>query len=583
MSATDGSVGPGDEESEENFTSDAAVALKYPEPRLATVKQLYATAFRCAYPGCTKPLYSQDNDTGDWILSSRISHIHAKSRGGPRWIDMPAEENRGYDNLLLLCLDHATEIDDFPSRFPAELLREWKRTQVEEFQRLRRNWKIGDDQAQEVLDRSDSFERLHVPAVVELVRRVESLRLRALRARQLPLRHARQWQTLREQTRAHFGPAWDEHGNLLPNTVEPPKIETDSIWDALLRALEDAQAMTADPAHDALSELAAVRVTDAAIAPWCDELERSISVLQSESSRWHLEPDDYTKDTAFAAAATSLADAISALTRVAKGEVETPPVAPVVELAIAPVDHLADHRRVLESARPWIRVKTRPYDPDLHERLVAATVHPASLIPPVVSNLATGMDTTAALAAAVARNASPAEKMDLVEEYEAVRPLCAAVALLRAASLLAVEQGQEEVVDAVHESVMRLWQGADLTTPEFWRSNRVHGRALVGTCSSVTSAEEARARISQALLTDPSLRDAVLLACAGWDERRQRDDLTRVAGVDRTYRDVPVWLPVDDLLALDEDAGDTALGASPDAHEVLASMLRRVVETEHER
>ncbi|SMC95001.1 hypothetical protein SAMN05660733_02854 [Lentzea albidocapillata] len=69
--------------------------------------------FRCAKPDCSKPLYRMNNETGETILNGRVAHIHPRRRGGPRWKDeMTAEDNRSADNLLLLCEEHAFEIDD---------------------------------------------------------------------------------------------------------------------------------------------------------------------------------------------------------------------------------------------------------------------------------------------------------------------------------------------------------------------------------------------------------------------------------------------------------------------------------------
>lgn len=109
--------------------------MEYPPPSPATVKQLYATAFRCGEPTCTKPLYRLDNDTGDRILNSRVCHIYAHRPGGPRWRVMDPEENRGEANLLLLCIEHSYEIDDksLEARYPPELLFDWKRKQLEEY------------------------------------------------------------------------------------------------------------------------------------------------------------------------------------------------------------------------------------------------------------------------------------------------------------------------------------------------------------------------------------------------------------------------------------------------------------------
>ncbi len=104
--------------------------VEHPEPTDATVKQLYATALRCGRPGCMQALYRL-SDTGERVLNSRVAHVHARRENGPRWNPvMSAEENSSYDNLIVLCLQHASEIDITPEHFAAEMLREWKRVQV---------------------------------------------------------------------------------------------------------------------------------------------------------------------------------------------------------------------------------------------------------------------------------------------------------------------------------------------------------------------------------------------------------------------------------------------------------------------
>jgi hypothetical protein len=52
---------------------------------------------------------------------SRVAHICARSEGGPRWAPQMSEEaNRSGGNLILMCLEHATEIDETPEHFPVE-------------------------------------------------------------------------------------------------------------------------------------------------------------------------------------------------------------------------------------------------------------------------------------------------------------------------------------------------------------------------------------------------------------------------------------------------------------------------------
>ena len=84
-------------------------------PTEATVKRMYATAFRCGHPRCRKPLYRMNDATGDLTLNSTVAHIHARRENGPRWnASMSEEENRAEGNLILLCLEHSAELDAVP-------------------------------------------------------------------------------------------------------------------------------------------------------------------------------------------------------------------------------------------------------------------------------------------------------------------------------------------------------------------------------------------------------------------------------------------------------------------------------------
>lgn len=105
--------------------------IEHPAPTDATIKKLYGTALCCGYPECGQPLFRVSGLTGERVLNSRVAHIHARSENGPRWDPrMTGAENRGYGNLILLCEQHASEIDVTPDRFPPGLLREWKRRAV---------------------------------------------------------------------------------------------------------------------------------------------------------------------------------------------------------------------------------------------------------------------------------------------------------------------------------------------------------------------------------------------------------------------------------------------------------------------
>lgn len=100
----------------------------------STIKQLYGTAMACAFPDCAEPLLRWVTDRDTPILNSRIAHIAAASRKGPRYDQtMTDEERRGFENLLLLCLPHAEQIDsrELADRYPPETLRSWKTVQLQ--------------------------------------------------------------------------------------------------------------------------------------------------------------------------------------------------------------------------------------------------------------------------------------------------------------------------------------------------------------------------------------------------------------------------------------------------------------------
>lgn len=140
----------------DNRTSEQHV-IEHPHPTVATVKLLYAQALYCAFPGCREPLYREDEMSGKWVLNSRVSHICARSEGGPRWDPLQsAEANRSEANLVLMCTKHAGAIDDAltVSHYPAALLRDWKSAQVEEHRQRREGWPLTTAMAGEALTAS---------------------------------------------------------------------------------------------------------------------------------------------------------------------------------------------------------------------------------------------------------------------------------------------------------------------------------------------------------------------------------------------------------------------------------------------
>ena len=101
----------------------------------STVKQLYGAASTCAHPACDEPLLRWVDGLDTPVLNSRIAHICAASALGPRYDEaMSDEDRRAFNNLVLLCLPHAEEVDlkALVDRYPVETLHQWKFVQIQD-------------------------------------------------------------------------------------------------------------------------------------------------------------------------------------------------------------------------------------------------------------------------------------------------------------------------------------------------------------------------------------------------------------------------------------------------------------------
>ncbi|MEV7231212.1 hypothetical protein AB0M79_29970 [Polymorphospora sp. NPDC051019] len=193
----------------------SAGSIEHRTPTEGTIKQLYGTAWRCGEPTCKKPLYRLNGDTGEYILNSRIAHIHARSQGGARWDPgMSEAANRDASNLILLCDTHAWEIDQTPQHFTADMLREWKKTQLAEYQTLQRSWSLTDAEVTDVF--TASFTTLEDRLLRGICAAAESARQDERRQRQRLLiadtvRAANNWTgALRTATLSSAGDRWNK-------------------------------------------------------------------------------------------------------------------------------------------------------------------------------------------------------------------------------------------------------------------------------------------------------------------------------------------------------------------------------------
>ncbi len=78
----------------------------------------------CANPECNRKLIAKDGET----IVSKICHIEAASPNGPRYnSDMNDDERRDFNNLILLCDECHSVVDNNETKYTVSLLKEWKR------------------------------------------------------------------------------------------------------------------------------------------------------------------------------------------------------------------------------------------------------------------------------------------------------------------------------------------------------------------------------------------------------------------------------------------------------------------------
>lgn len=93
-----------------------------------TTKMLWGlAAARCSMPECRKFLVLDETETDAPATVGEMAHIVGESAEGPRGQAVLTREERDrYSNLILLCGDHHTEIDQQPEAWPVAKLQEIK-------------------------------------------------------------------------------------------------------------------------------------------------------------------------------------------------------------------------------------------------------------------------------------------------------------------------------------------------------------------------------------------------------------------------------------------------------------------------
>jgi len=485
------------------------------------------------------------DSTGDLILNSTVAHIHARSENGPRWDpQMTESQNRSAANLILLCLEHSREIDDVPEKYPAEDLRAWKVAQFAEYEELQRSWPITDEQASEVLKVSLKAHDLgraaaEAGAVLKVARLAVVVAETARRERRGVAEILSEYEARVEFYTRQAG-AWDENGERVE--VRPPRVEVVQLQKRLQAVCATATSLLEPLATDLLAELNAVKAVSPELTPWCDWCARSAVAVVTESGRVQ-------DGSEFEAALQGLGAASSAVAAAWRGD--SPPAPPDPPEPPSPEEETPQavarrvHREVLDRARPWHRVDTRPYDSDAYEALVAQMPY-ASGLPPVVTELPFYLDTTAALAACVARNADDAEYRRRIEEATSLAPLSAAAHLLRHLGRIARESERLDLASEARDRLASVLSAADWTVARAWEENAPYCRALFEFSVQLMGAAEASLLVERAISSVGAA--PVLTGFCSWRENVDFDSVEPPT-VHRYIDTMPAWFPSDVLLA----------------------------------
>ncbi|GHD79320.1 HNH endonuclease signature motif containing protein [Streptomyces goshikiensis] len=100
-----------------------------------TIKLLFGSASRCAYPECLEPLVFKDR--GRLTVVAQVAHIRSEKLNGPRHeADYDEALLDSFENLLLLCGKHHPPVDQHESVYSVQELEDWKLAQTSQTGRL---------------------------------------------------------------------------------------------------------------------------------------------------------------------------------------------------------------------------------------------------------------------------------------------------------------------------------------------------------------------------------------------------------------------------------------------------------------
>lgn len=131
--------------------------IEHKPPTVATTKRLFAVSGnQCAFPQCELSLV--ENKSGK--VTGRICHIKARRENGPRFDHNQNEnQNRHFDNLILMCPIHHDVIDSDPKSYTVERLINLKQEHENTFNNFTQ--KLSDDTA-EIFIRNIKIENIKI-------------------------------------------------------------------------------------------------------------------------------------------------------------------------------------------------------------------------------------------------------------------------------------------------------------------------------------------------------------------------------------------------------------------------------------
>lgn len=93
-------------------------------PVIKTLRERVAT--RCSNPNCRAPTFAPSGEDGVSNIGI-AAHIHAASKGGPRYDgNMTTEQRKSIKNAIWLCSNCSIKIDRDIDKYPVTLLHKWK-------------------------------------------------------------------------------------------------------------------------------------------------------------------------------------------------------------------------------------------------------------------------------------------------------------------------------------------------------------------------------------------------------------------------------------------------------------------------